>query len=316
MSEPTREFDGEGGLRFLLAPAFHIEARSFRGRRTELDQCFACWGYDSGTKSMMDDLPALNFRLEGPPGVGKNEIVYELARQIERPLYVIQGHEELTPEDLALVLVPNVEQGSDGVMRFGYHASPLVTALRKGALFFFDEINRVPERTLAPLASVLDDRRRIYSALVARDIGPPDEATRNSFRFCCAMNPQGSARGALPDYIDERTLPVIRVDYMTLEDLAVILKDNLRPPKALLDSFCAWYKDEAQVQLSARQARTLVQYAMSIAARGKASHIESIREASTQIGAKPKKGSDDEEDSSDAESVSDDAGSSSEDLPE
>lgn len=259
------EYDGEElGVRFRLSPPFHIQSRKFIARSAELQQCFACWGIDGETKIMIDDLPPLNFRLEGPPGVGKNEIVYELARQLDRPLYVIQGHEELTPEDLALVLVPDAEESASGAMRFSYNASPLVTALRKGALFFFDEINRVPERTLAPLASVLDERRRIYSALVARDIAPPDELKRGSFRFCCAMNPEGAARGALPEYIDERTLPVIRIDYLPVEDLIAVLENKLVPPKELLDAFRKWYEEEAKTQLSTRQATTLVQYAMAV----------------------------------------------------
>ena len=295
------EFDGsELGLRFRLAPPFALEsARIFQKRERELQQCFACWAVDGETKVFLDTMRPLNFRLEGPPGVGKNEIVYELASQLGRPLYVIQGHEELTPEDLALVLVPNASDGSTPGVGFSYNASPLVSALRRGGLFFFDEINRVPERTLAPLASVLDDRKRIYSALVARDISPPNEDFKASFRFCCAMNPEGSARGGLPDYIDERTLPVIRVDYMSLDDLVPILSKYLNPSTELLHAFRTWYEEDERRHLSTRQARTLVQYAMSIAWQTKVGPDDAIRQSSEQVGIKSK--TDDGEPDNDAD---------------
>src|SRR5262249_38764008 len=135
---------------------------------------------------------SLHFRLEGSPGLGKNEIVYALARQLGMELYMIQGHDEMTAEDLAVLVVPaalddsresdysaedySAEDYSEAYRpQFELQASPLATAIYKGALFFFDEINRVPERALSPLSSVLDARRSIYSAMTGMYIKPKDE---------------------------------------------------------------------------------------------------------------------------------------------
>src|ERR1035437_169422 len=117
------EYDGADiGRPYLLAPPFTPPKRTFRGRDFELRRCFAAWGLDrdgrqakleSTTGEARKDALPLNFRLEGPPGVGKNEIVYELSRRLALPLFVIQGHEEITPEDLALVLVPDTRNGID-----------------------------------------------------------------------------------------------------------------------------------------------------------------------------------------------------------
>ena len=115
-----------------------------------------------------------------PPGVGKNEIVYQLARELAAsenlPFYSIQGHEEMTPEDLSLLVVPDQSKGLEMTLRL--QASPLATALVEGGLFFFDEINRVPGRALSPLASVLDDRRSLYSAITGITIRPRNDEAR------------------------------------------------------------------------------------------------------------------------------------------
>jgi len=236
----------------------------FVGRETELTLCKAAWGVgDTGNGHAEDGLRSLHFRLQGPPGVGKNEIVYELARQLDRPLYMMQGHDELTPEDLALLLVPDPETSQMDSMPLVLRASPLATALYVGGLFFFDEINRVPEKALAPLSSVLDGRRTIFSAMTGLHIKSRDEQARQQFRFCCALNPELSDSGlVLPDYIEQRTLPVIEVDYPELEHLRDIIQQNLACSQAFLQAFERWYDDQPNKSISARQALTLLNFAM------------------------------------------------------
>jgi MoxR-like ATPase len=259
-----------GGQTVLLADPTPIPRRLFVGRERELRLCKAAWGIGSGGKSILNGQPPLHFRLEGAPGVGKNEIVYQIARELKQPLYMIQGHEELTPEDLSLVLVPAAEKvdSEDASFRdvpLTLRASPLATAIFKGGLFFFDEINRVPERALSPLSSVLDDRVSIYSAITGMHISSMDDKARARFRFCCALNPALSetGRGVLPEYIEERTLPAIRVDFLGLDDLIAILKKNLEPSPEFLTAFRAWYPTAARKQISVRQALTLMRYAMA-----------------------------------------------------
>lgn len=236
----------------------------FVGRDRELMYCKAAWCVDSKTNRLWTEGTALSFRLEGPPGVGKNELVYEVARQLQLPLYSMQGHEEITPEDMALLLVPDSRRSMSNAMSLVLRASPLATAIHQGGLFFFDEINRVPDRALAQLASVLDGRQQISSALTGIAIGPKDGQARRSFRFCCATNPGLRDSGqVLPDYIHERTLPVIRLDYPEPRDLMTILGENRTCSREFLDAFVAVHMERQVVQMSVRQALTIMTFAMN-----------------------------------------------------
>lgn len=141
------------------------------------------------------------------------------------------------------------------------------------------------------MASVLDDRRSIYSALVGREIVAPNETAKMAFRFCCALNPEISQAGSgnLPDYIDERTLPLITVSHMPLSELSQLLEENLSPPQEFLRSFEAWYQQESDRQLSTRQAITLVQYAMNLSAQFQFEAGDAMRRSSEHVPTSKKK---------------------------
>lgn len=241
----------------------------FVGREAELELCKVAWAIDPATdRFAADGMLPLHFRLEGPPGVGKNEIVYEIARRLQVPLYSIQGHEELSPEDLSLLLVPEGEASRVGHMPLVLRASPLATAIYEGGLFFFDEINRVPERALSPLASVLDSRRYIYSAMTGLRVEPRDDQARKRFRFCCALNPElGQAGYVLPEYIAQRTLPMVRVATPSVDDLMEIVGRNVPCSPELLRSFGDWYMREAERKISVRQALAIATYALNFASQ-------------------------------------------------
>lgn len=253
------------GVRVALAEPVEIPERTFVGRELELQMCRVAWGISPNGRNLIDSsVPPLSFRLEGAPGLGKNEIVYEIARQLNMPLYIVQGHEELTPEDLALLLTPDPEASYGEAIPLTLRASPLATALYEGALCFFDEINRVPERALSPLASVLDGRQYVYSAMTGLNIGPVDQEARERFRFCCALNPALSNAGhVLPEYIEQRTLPVIEISRPPFEDLQEIIQTALRPSPDFLDAFVSWYHQEERLDVSVRQAVALMNYAMN-----------------------------------------------------
>ncbi len=249
----------------LLAEPVSLPERTFIGRREELALCRVAWGINAGGNSFMNsDTPPLHFRLQGAPGFGKNELVYEIARKLKKPLYIIQGHEELTPEDLALLLTPDPANAYSGDIPLTLRASPLATAIYEGGLFFFDEINRVPERALSPLSSVLDGRQSIYSAMTGIHIGPKDEEAKKSFRFCCALNPGLSQAGhVLPEYIEQRTLPVIEINRPPFEDLSEIIQQALNPGWEFLEAFNTWYRQNQKAEISVRQAIALMNYAIN-----------------------------------------------------
>lgn len=260
MVEPTDINDS--GIRWAAPET--LDSRHFVGRAEELQMCRIAWGVDpDGSRLLPMRSAPLHFRLEGPPGLGKNEIVYKLARDLGIPLYIMQGHEEFTPEDLSLLLTPDPQADYGQVAPLTLRASPLATALRTGGLFFFDEINRVPERALSPLASVLDGRLSLASAMTGITITPQDEEARRTFRFCCALNPALSQAGhVLPEYIEQRTLPVIEVLPPPFEDLRLILKETLKPSEDLLREFDDWHSRSEPDEFSVRQAIALMNYAV------------------------------------------------------
>jgi len=261
MSNAFRTSDGQV---IWLSDQSEVPARKFVGREQELQLCRAAFGVDSEYR-LDQTLQPLHFRLEGAPGVGKNEIVYEMARQLAKsenlPFYSVQGHEEMTPEDLCLLVVPDpAQQGLSLQLR----ASPLATALYEGGCFFFDEINRVPARALSPLASVLDDRRTLYSATTGITMKPRDDTARRRFRFCCALNPGlGKAGlGVLPDYIEERTLPSIQIQHLEFRVLREIIAQLVNSDERLLQGFDEWYDKRSKREISARQAMALATWVM------------------------------------------------------
>lgn len=201
-----------------------------------LERCRCAWGVVPGTEggSRFAASPRpLPFRLEGPPGSGKNVLVYQLARELGRELYVQSGHEDLTPEDLSLLVTPIA--GPPGLLPLRLRASPLATALICGGLFLFDDIHRVPERALAALAPVLDGRHELYSAATGLWIHPLDEEAGRSFRFCCIA--AGDGAGSLPAFIEQRTAPVIRVAMPTAGEMEEMLNWSVASPREDLEPF-------------------------------------------------------------------------------
>jgi hypothetical protein len=117
----------ESGVEVLLPAPEVVPDRRLVGLHNVFHECLAAWFVASS-----DEAP-LHFRLVGPPGVGKNELVYALARHECKPLYTLQGHEELMPEDLACT-ARLVEQGP-----VEYVGSPLLAAMINGGICFIDE---------------------------------------------------------------------------------------------------------------------------------------------------------------------------------
>ena len=118
------------------------------GREVEMNKVLACW------LKCDDDIP-LSPLLIGAPGVGKNKIVYASSRICASELYIFQGHEDITAEDL----FGSVRISDDREQQMDYIMSPLVTAMIRGGICFIDEIGKIRARALAPLASLLDERR-------------------------------------------------------------------------------------------------------------------------------------------------------------
>jgi len=179
------------------------------GQVEVLDQLLAAW-------MVIDerDLP-LNPRIIGKPGVGKTTLAYAAARSLGRDVYIFQATMDTRPEDL--LVTPVV--GSAGNIE--YTASPLVTAMLRGAVCILDEGNRMSEKSWASLAPLLDNRRYVESIVA----GVKVKAHRD-FRICATMNDDASTF-EIPEYIHSRLMPQIYLDFPDAQDELAILRENL-----------------------------------------------------------------------------------------
>ena len=198
------------------------------GRDRELKMIFASW-IATGIQ------PPLCPLLVGEPGVGKNRIVYELAKLAGLDLYIMQGHEDITAEDLAC----SVRFGDGESHRMDYVLSPLVTAMHRGAICFIDEIGKIRPRALALLVSVLDERRYIDSTLLGERV-----QADSAFRFVAATN-TGEVND-LPEFIQSRMRPVINVNRPSKDDINKIIASRVNKnvqtnmDKLLLEFWKLW----------------------------------------------------------------------------
>jgi hypothetical protein len=79
------------------------------------------------------------------------------AAERKQELYVFQCTADTRPEDL--LVTPVLSQSGT----IAYHASPLVTAMIRGAVCVLDEGNRMNEKSWASLAPLFDQRRYVES---------------------------------------------------------------------------------------------------------------------------------------------------------
>src|SRR3990172_5409621 len=119
-------------------PALGVEDELI-GRNQEARMVLASWIGQSG-------FPPLAPLLVGEAGVGKNRLIYELARCTGKNLYVFQGHEDVTAEDLVCA----VRFSDDPLRKMDYILSPLATAMARGGICFIDEIGKLRPRAAPP----------------------------------------------------------------------------------------------------------------------------------------------------------------------
>ncbi len=230
----------EGKWLWVPSPV-ELPIRRIIDRDDIMEKALAAW-------ARLDGLPPLNFRFYGPHGTGKNAIVYRLAQLLKKDLYIINGHEELGPEDIACSATMTSSQTIE------YVASPLFAAMLRGGICFFDEIGKAPSRALAPLASVLDDRRTLTSVLAGIHL-----KAHQDFLFCAALNEDEEGGFGLPGFIDERTRPAIYVGCPDVSTLEKILRSHL--PGASNLWFTVFLEELRDKEISPRVAIILLSYA-------------------------------------------------------
>jgi MoxR-like ATPase len=114
------------------------------GRQNEFKLISACLKLDR------------NVLLEGPVGVGKTVLALEVASQLNRPLFRIDGDSRFTEQKLTGWFDPPL------LVEKGYSADsfipgPLVQAMQQGGILFINELNRLPEGVQNVLLPALDE---------------------------------------------------------------------------------------------------------------------------------------------------------------
>ena len=94
-------------------------------------------------------LPVL---LKGPTGCGKTRFVEHMAARLQRPLFTVSCHDDLSAADL----VGRHLIGADGTY---WVDGPLTQAVRQGGICYLDEIVEARKDTTVVLHSLSDDRR-------------------------------------------------------------------------------------------------------------------------------------------------------------
>ena len=206
-----KEIDGQveiESVRLKLSHP-HLSQGEWIGQQEILNQLMACW-------LVVDDqdLP-LAPRLVGAPGIGKTALGMAGARLRQQELYIYQCTADTRPEDL-LVTPVLAESG-----KIAYHASPLVTAMLRGAVCLLDEGNRMNEKSWASLAPLLDHRR--YAESIVAGITIP---AHPDFRCAVTMNEDESTY-EIPDYILSRLQPTLNLGFPDKQDEMAILQYHL-----------------------------------------------------------------------------------------
>lgn len=232
-----------------------IAAGDIVGREREMNKVLAAWIGGAA------DIP-LSPLLVGAPGVGKNRIVYACSRVCDSALYIFQGHEDITAEDL----ICGVRISDDRERQMDYILSPLASAMVEGGICFIDEIGKIRPRALAPLASLLDERRYIDSTLLGERIH-----AHPSFRLIAATNTSDLEQSRLPDFIRSRLQPVITIGYPDRKEVDAIIANRFAASSqglhaSLLEHFWSlWHARHKDKLPSPRDSIQIFAYAHKLA---------------------------------------------------
>jgi hypothetical protein len=222
-------------------------AQEWIGQQEPLRQLQACWLKLSDT-----DQP-LTPRIVGYPGTGKTTLAMAAARLNSYDTYIMQCTSDTRPEDLLVSPV----LARDGSVQ--YHASPLLSAVLNGGVAILDEGNRMPEKSWASLASLLDGRRMVTSAVAGIEVKAHKE-----FRAVVTMNEDASTF-EVPDYIMSRLQPGIELGFPAHDEEMRILSYHVPYSNEKVLALCVNYLQRAHaldLPFSIRDGINIIQYTL------------------------------------------------------
>jgi len=156
-------------------------------------------------------LPVL---IKGPTGCGKTRFIAHMAEKLNKPLYTVSCHDDLTAADLVgrHLIGPEGTYWQDG---------PLTRAVREGGICYLDEVVEARKDTTVVLHPLADDRR----VLPLERTGELLEAAPG-FMLVVSYNPgyQNLLKGMKPS--TRQRFVALRFDYPTPEiEQQILIKE-------------------------------------------------------------------------------------------
>ena len=126
--------------------------------------------------------------IKGPTGCGKTRFIEHMAARLERPLYTVSCHDDLTAADL----VGRHLIGDSGTF---WVDGPLTRAVREGAICYLDEVVEARKDTTVVIHPLTDDRRILPLERTGETLKAPPE-----FMLVVSYNPgyQNLLKGMKP----------------------------------------------------------------------------------------------------------------------
>ena len=149
--------------------------------------------------------------LKGPTGCGKTRFVEHMSTQINRPLFTISCHDDLSAADLIGRHLVN----SDGTY---WQDGPLTRAVRHGGICYLDEIIEARKDTTVVLHSLTDHRRELHIERTGEVI-----KAHKDFMLIVSYNPsyQSMLKGLKPS--TRQRFVGLSFDYLPAENEANII---------------------------------------------------------------------------------------------
>ncbi len=165
-----------------------------------------------------------NVLLEGPVGVGKTSLALEITRELNRPVFRVDGDNRYSEQKLSGWFDP------PSVIQKGYQADtfmpgPLVEAMRVGGILFINELNRLPEGVQNVLLPAIDERLIVVPRLgeIRAEKGFLVIATQNPKEFVATSH--------LSEAVLDR-FELIVLDYQSEDDETAIVESRLKASSA------------------------------------------------------------------------------------
>ena len=159
-----------------------------------------------------NQLPLL---LKGPTGCGKTRFIEYMAARLQRPLYTVACHDDLTAADL-------VGRHLIGDGATYWNDGPLTRAVREGAICYLDEIVEARKDTTVVLHPLSDNRRILPIERTGEILHAPPE-----FMLVVSYNPgyQNLLKGMKPS--TRQRFVSMRFDFPAPEqECAIVVRET------------------------------------------------------------------------------------------